>query len=127
MRIIKCDRSGKTIDKAVKPFAFAICDSDTGEPYEGNPFNGWDFCKECKDEILDFAREKHETAVVPVAAKAETPERPRAKSSSQPKGIDKGKVVALRKAHWSIVQIADEMGCSQQRVGQILAEMKGKE
>lgn len=127
MRIIKCDRCGKTIEKDIKPFAFAICDSDTGEPFEGNPFRGWDFCKECKDEVLEFARKKPEKAVIPVERIAETPEKPKAKASSLPKGIDKAKVVALRNAHWSIVQIADEMGCSQQRVGQILAEMKAKE
>lgn len=127
MRIIKCDRCGKTIEKDVKLFAFAICDSDTGEPFEVNPFRGWDFCKECKDEVLEFARKKPEKAVIPVAVIAETPEKPKAKASSLPKGIDKAKVVALRNAHWSIVKIADEMGCSEQRIGQILKEMRGKE
>lgn len=127
MRIIKCDRCGKTIEKDVKPWAFAICNSDTGEPYPGNPFNGWDFCLECKDEILEFARTKPaEKAVIPVKRIAETPENPKT-TKSAPKGIDKAKVVALRNAHWSIVKIAEEMGCSEQRVGQILKEMKAKE
>lgn len=124
MRIIKCDRCGATLDKGLKPWAFAICDSNTGEPYPASPFKGWDFCLECKDEIIEFVKVKPRTAVIPVERIADTPEKPKTKASSLPKGIDKGKVVALRNAHWSVVKIAEEMGCSEQRIGQILKEMK---
>ena len=157
MRIITCDRCGQIIQQGIKPWAFAICNSDTGEPYPGNPFKGWDFCLECKDEIIEFMKKQErdpvpetpeEKMLVSIAKSIEVPEkkftsvaekmaRNNAKrkaiekqadaSNNAPKGIDKGKVVALRKAHWSIVKIADEMGCSQQRIGQILQEMKQKE
>lgn len=126
MRIIKCDRCGATLDKGLKPWAFAICDSNTGEPYPASPFKDWDFCLECKDEIIEFVKVKPKASAPKFKAQIETPERPKIVNST-PKGIDKAKVVALRNAHWSIVKIADEMGCSQQRIGQILAEMKGKE
>lgn len=48
-------------------------------------------------------------------------------SSTEKKGIDKGKVVALYNAGWSQTKIADEMGCSVQRVHQIVKESYGKE
>ena len=65
MRIVKCDRCGQTIPNDLKPWAFAICDSNTGEPYPASPFKGWDFCLECKDEIIEFVKAKK---------KLETPE-----------------------------------------------------
>ena len=36
------------------------------------------------------------------------------------KPIDEGKVMALYKAKWSQKKIADEMGCSQARISQII-------
>ena len=39
--------------------------------------------------------------------------------------IDEGKVMALYKAKWSQKKIADEMGCSQARISQIIRVHKG--
>lgn len=41
------------------------------------------------------------------------------------KPIDEGKVMALHKAKWSQKKIADEMGCSQGRISQIIKAHKG--
>ena len=41
------------------------------------------------------------------------------------KSIDEGKVMALYKAKWSQKKIADEMGCSQSRISQIIRAQKG--
>ncbi len=46
-------------------------------------------------------------------------------SSKGKKGIDKGKVMALHNAGWNYPKIADEMGCSVQRVHQIVKETHG--
>lgn len=42
------------------------------------------------------------------------------------KKVDRGKVMALHKAGWSLSKIADEMGCSAQRVHQIVKEENSK-
>ena len=41
------------------------------------------------------------------------------------KSIDEGKVMALYNAKWSQAKIADEMGCSQGRISQIIRAYKG--
>lgn len=41
------------------------------------------------------------------------------------KPIDEGKVMALYRAKWSQKKIADEMGCSQARISQIIRANKG--
>lgn len=35
------------------------------------------------------------------------------KNKAVPKGLDHGKIIALRKAGWSVAKIADEMQCTQ--------------
>lgn len=47
-------------------------------------------------------------------------------SSTSRKKVDRGKVMALHKAGWSLSKIADEMGCSAQRVHQIVKEENSK-
>ncbi|MCI5639529.1 MAG: DUF1599 domain-containing protein [Lachnospiraceae bacterium] len=47
------------------------------------------------------------------------------KLEREKKPIDEGKVMALHKAKWSQAKIADEMGCSQARVSQIIRAQKG--
>lgn len=42
------------------------------------------------------------------------------KLEKEKKPIDEGKVMALYKAKWSQAKIADEMGCSQSRISQII-------
>lgn len=45
-------------------------------------------------------------------------------SSLEKSPIDVGKVMALHNAKWSQAKIADEMGCSQGRISQIIKEYK---
>lgn len=47
------------------------------------------------------------------------------KVAKEKKPIDEGKVMALYKAKWSQKKIADEMGCSQGRISQIIKAHKG--
>lgn len=47
------------------------------------------------------------------------------KLEKEKKPIDEGKVMALYKAKWSQAKIADEMGCSQSRISQIIRAHKG--
>lgn len=46
------------------------------------------------------------------------------KLEKEKKPIDEGKVMALYKAKWSQAKIADEMGCSQSRISQIIRAHK---
>ena len=46
------------------------------------------------------------------------------KVAKEKKSIDEGKVMALYKAKWSQAKIADEMGCSQGRISQIIKANK---
>ena len=46
------------------------------------------------------------------------------KVAKEKKPIDEGKVMALYKAKWSQAKIADEMGCSQGRISQIIRANK---
>ena len=46
------------------------------------------------------------------------------KVAKEKKPIDEGKVMALYKAKWSQAKIADEMGCSQGRISQIIKANK---
>lgn len=44
------------------------------------------------------------------------------KGNSAKKNIDKGKVMALYKADWTMTKIADEMGCSVSNISRIIKE-----
>ena len=71
------------------------------------------------DSLEEFQKYIHATqapAGQPEAPKAE--EKPKKEAKKQM--VDRGKVVALAKAKWSIAKIADEMRCSQQTVRNIL-------
>lgn len=46
------------------------------------------------------------------------------KTLAEKSSIDVGKVMALHNAKWSQAKIADEMGCSQGRISQIIKEYK---
>ena len=52
---------------------------------------------------------------------ADAPEKP----EKEKKMIDEGKVMALYKAKWSQKKIADEMGCSQSKICQIIKANRG--
>ena len=82
-----------------------------------------------------FVEESEETAPAPVPAQVEEiePEGPFAPADqwaerqlskeleTQKKGkYDVGKICALRRASWSVAKIADEIGCSEQTVRNIL-------
>ena len=54
--------------------------------------------------------------------KEEPKAKPKAPKKAKP--IDKGKIGALRKAGWTIAEIADEMKCSQPTVRKVLEELK---
>lgn len=75
-----------------------------------------------QDHIIvdDFVDEVNE-AIENDEVKATIPE----KLEKEKKPIDEGKVMALYKAKWSQAKIADEMGCSQSRISQIIRVHKG--
>jgi len=42
-----------------------------------------------------------------------TKAEPKQKNKAVPKGLDKGKIIALHTAGWSVAKIADEMNCTE--------------
>ena len=103
MRIIECDRCHKRIEKPDRIGYVALnwrdlkTDALTGE----NPTEDLDFCDECMDEITAFISRK------PAADEIAAPQKKR---------VDVGKIRALSKAGWSVKNIAEEVGCSEQTV-----------
>lgn len=114
MRIITCDRCGVTLDK--DPSGFVMVDIN-GKPFGANPFYKMDFCDKCRDEIIAFGKMKPKKAAAP-----ETPEAPK---KAPP--LNRGKIFALRKANWSLSEIAKEMNCSVGTVSKICTDMLQKE
>lgn len=71
----------------------------------------------------DDTQEKAETFVLHDEENGDTEVNIPKKLEKKP--IDEGKVMALHKAKWSQKKIADEMGCSQGRISQIIKAHKG--
>lgn len=65
--------------------------------------------------------EDMEPGNVPVQEQKKPEPKPEPKKTGRPK-LDTGKMVACRKAGWSIAKIADEMGCTQKTVANHLHE-----
>lgn len=84
------------------------------------------------DEILRFVQlTQEQTLVARVTFDTETEHSPEPKHDPAPKpknykGLDVGKIKALRNAGWSLAKIADEMGCAPQTVANKLKEVGEK-
>ena len=101
-----CDRCGKEITENPLSFEVVIRRSESGimENVDGVT----DICESCANDLMERIRK--------LILSAE--EKPKKEAKKQT--VDRGKVVALAKAKWSVAKIADEMRCSQQTVRNIL-------
>lgn len=120
MRIIRCDRCGAEIDQARGTVGYvAVCAQDiqTGDVSDDNPFESWDLCDSCMQEIHEFIKtdpkeKKFERILESVdAGKKKKPVKPAVKE------WDKDKAQALRDAGWPLTKIAKEVGVSDVTVG----------
>lgn len=106
MRIVKCDRCGKTFpaDSDNSGYIKMGWRSIRGADLyiDPNPYEDFDFCEECMEEIR---------ACVERVPKVE-PEKKPVPPSNKLSNDDIGKIRALHKAGWSIAKIADEMKLS---------------
>lgn len=75
------------------------------------------FEEQVRDEYAEVFREDNENENKEMDISDKT-------SSLEKSSIDVGKVMALHNAKWSQAKIADEMGCSQGRISQIIKEYK---
>ena len=104
--IYYCDRCKKEIEE--KPLSFQVTvrltESGSVEDVDGVT----DICESCANDLMERNRK--------LILSAE--EKPKKEAKKQT--VDRGKVVALAKAKWSVAKIADEMRCSQQTVRNIL-------
>ena len=144
-RKILCDRCGKDITglQQIGFVGMSFRDPESGELLQENPLQDMDFCPECMDAIRAFVSEmpKLEPKPEPVvtleevaelAAKLEPDEKkkqPEPKKNPKPPGsknVDTGKLLALRRAGWTMQEIADEMKISSATVSYHLSRMKEK-
>lgn len=104
--IYYCDRCRKEIEE--KPLSFQVTvrrtETETVEDLDGV----MDICESCANDLMERIRK--------LILSAEDKPKKEAKKQT----VDRGKVVALAKAKWSVSKIADEMRCSQQTVRNIL-------
>ena len=98
MRIIRCDRCGKEMSwndvDNVGYVALRWKDIRTDELAGPNPYEDVELCEDCMRSISGFIEQKPEPAAEPG------------------KGIDTGKIKALRDAGWTPKKIADELKVS---------------
>ena len=93
----------------------------TDDLEDGNPYEHCDFCPVAVSPLLEKNQGMKEEPADPEPAA-----EPAAADKKKPgrKLIDKGTVGALWDAHWSIKDIAEEVKCSEDRVKQILHELR---
>lgn len=79
-------------------------------------------CHDCVEQIAAYAMKYNVPELKPIDT--EKPKKAPTKARTlKPRKIDKGRIVALYKANWSIHDIADDCGCSEKTVYNYLTEM----
>ena len=128
MRLIKCDRCGAEIDQARGTVGYvAMCAQDirTGDVSDDNPFEGWDFCDNCMQAILEFVCSNEQKPLSKddfVCSNEQKPlpneQKPQKKKPFPGSGpsIDVEKAQALQDAGWSVKLIAAELETSEPTV-----------
>ena len=113
MRVIRCDRCGKDIqiagEKSVGFVSILWRDLKNDDLTGTNPYDHWDVCPECMEEIQAVIEKRAEAP-----AKAE---------KKKGKIIDKGKIDALWDAGWTEGMIAEEMHLPEKKIRELLKEM----
>lgn len=126
MRIITCDRCGATLPEPEYENAGYVSlqwrGIRTSELTE-NPFEDWDLCEDCFNDIEKFIKIKPLKAEKEKKFKEVIESVDAGKKQKEAK-IDKGTVGALYDAMWSVREIAKEVKCSDERVRQILREIR---
>ena len=136
MRKVICDRCGRDISDYDNTGYISVVWRPVKGPDEmsENPYEDYDFCEDCLKDIvrvIDFKvvaapeePENEEPGADPDPEESEVIEKIAQAPAPKKKPIDKGKVGALARAGWPPKKIADEMGVSTQRIGQILREVQ---
>lgn len=104
--IYYCDRCRKEIEENPLSFQATVRLTESGSVEDVDGVT--DICESCAKDLMERIRKLI----------LSTEEKPKKEAKKQM--VDRGKVVALAKAKWSIAKIADEMRCSQQTVRNIL-------
>ena len=106
--IYYCDRCKKEIEEKPLSFEAVLRRSETGTVEDVDGVT--DICESCANDLMERIRK--------LILSPDVKEKPKKEAKKQM--VDRGKVVALAKAKWSVAKIADEMRCSQQTVRNIL-------
>lgn len=123
-----CDRCSRKIEdeKRYKVYFKEMSSSEDLKVANGVPFPDLvdcDFCNDCMMKIVAFiTNEEIETVTIKEDAPTPPHSEDKPKKKTYNKSIDKGKILALDKANWSVKEIAHECNCSQQTVYRIISD-----
>lgn len=114
-KVCYCDRCGAVAEKAVSVYfnQLDIDSGDIGDEWPGMP-GRVDLCEGCAEAIHDMImtmQGENRTAV----------KEPKAEKR---KKIDRGRIMALRNANWSVKKIADDTGLTPSQVSGVLNQEK---
>lgn len=136
---IFCDRCGKEITKCKSHGYIALNTRDVKESSlaEDNEFENNQYCSSCMKQIRDFIKTKSEELVQDLDQelvqedKCDQNGKKCTKNGvkctdEDKKRIDKGKIIALKKAGWSNKDIAAEMHLEAQTVANVVYQFKKK-
>ncbi len=130
-----CDWCGKEITGETY---YTIAASYVYEGAARTPANYYDYCPDCGDRFTEVlagsmppAREETPAALLRTASQ-EAPQEAAPAEDTKKTGrkkikLDLGKVGALRKANWTIAQIADEMKVGTSTIQRALAQIAEQE
>lgn len=114
--VIECDRCKKVIEGRIGYIAYNFKERKERDLMIDNPYEKYDFCEECMNQIADFIN-GNETKKKSKGVKESTQKNER-------KRIDHGKIRALKNAGWTNKDIAQEMGMTTNNVANSLSTHK---
>lgn len=136
---IFCDRCGKEITKCKSHGYIALNTRDVKESSlaEDNEFENNQYCSSCMKQIREFIKAKPEVVVQDLDQELvqdekcdqngkKCTENGEKCTGEDKKRIDKGKIIALKKAGWSNKDIAAEMHLEAQTVANVVYQLKKK-
>jgi hypothetical protein len=114
-----CDRCGREINEDIY---YTVTASIVAERLTKTD-RDFDYCEECGKNILEILSEAH----CPADPEPKKPAETKNKGGRTKIKLDLGKVGALRKANWTIAQIADEMKVGTSTIQRALAQIAEQE
>lgn len=134
--VYTCDRCKKEIAGDPVKICMEVVDRQNGDFSNNFPFpdiREYDFCDSCGEYIAGQIRRFCKKGAPAIndpdagAAVKETAATSKPSPGTAARRIDTGKVMALKTAGWTVKAIAEEMGCSEVTVYNVMKKLKTSE